>query len=290
MSRWLIVSGVVVLGLALGGGWLYARNAAQSGNARPLSRLSTGDFHSLAFSPTEPDMVFFGHHDGLLVSKDGGRTWQSTALQSADAMALAAPSANPQVMYAAGHDVFLKSTDTGQTWQPVSTNLPGTDMHGFTVDPEDANHVFAHVVGVGIFSSQDGGTTWTLLSSTVPDSTFNLAVGETAQTLHAAAGQAGLLRSTDGGRNWSAIAGVPGSGVVTIAYSPTNKRLYVTTLGNGAGLYASDDGGATWIPLGLKATLLAIAVSPQDPKHLITVNDQGDVYASRDSGLTWLNK
>ncbi|MBF8286090.1 MAG: hypothetical protein HW378_5005 [Anaerolineales bacterium] len=163
MSRWLIVSGVIVLGLALGGWWLYARNPAQSGNAQPLSRLSTRDFHSLAFSPTEPDTVFFGHHDGLLVSRDGGRTWRSTALQNADAMALAAPAANPQVMYAAGHDVFLKSTDAGQTWQPVSTNLPGTDMHGFAVDPQDASHVYTHVVGSGIFSSQDGGTTWTLL-------------------------------------------------------------------------------------------------------------------------------
>jgi len=290
MSRWLIVSGIILLGLALGGWWLYVRNPAQSGNAQPLSRLSTSDFHSLAFSPTEPDTVFFGHHGGLLVSRDGGRTWQSTALQNADAMALAAPSANPQVMYAAGHDVFLKSTDAGQTWQPVGTNLPGTDMHGFAVDPQDANHVFAHVVGSGIFDSQDGGTTWTLLSSAVPDSTFNLAVGETAQTLYAAAGQAGLLRSTDGGRNWSAITGVPGAGVVAVAHSPANKRLYVTTLGNGAGLYAFEDGGATWTPLGLKGTLLAIAVSPRDPNRLIAVSDRGDIYASRDGGLTWPNK
>lgn len=290
MSLWLIVGGIIVLGLALGGGWLYARNPAQSGNAQPLSRLSTSDFHSLAFSPTEPDTVFFGHHGGLLVSRDGGRTWQSTALQNADAMALAAPAANPQVMYAAGHDVFLKSTDGGQTWQSVNTNLPGTDMHGFAVDPQDANHVFAHVVGSGIFGSQDGGLTWTLLSPTVPDTTFNLTTGETAQTLYAAAGQAGLWRSADGGRSWSTVAGVPGGGAVALAYSPANKRLYVTTLGNGAGLYASDDGGTTWTPLGLKGTLLALAVSPQDPKRLIAVSDRGNIYASRDGGLTWPNQ
>jgi photosystem II stability/assembly factor-like uncharacterized protein len=40
----------------------------------------------------------------------------------------------------------------------------------------------------------------------------------------------------------------------------------------------------------LKGTLLAVAVSPQDPNHLIAVNDKGDIYASRDSGLTWPNK
>jgi len=81
-----------------------------------------------------------------------------------------------------------------------------------------------------------------------------------------------------------------GAGVVAVAHSPANKRLYVTTLGNGAGLYAFEDGGATWTPLGLKGTLLAIAVSPRDPNRLIAVSDRGDIYASRDGGLTWPNK
>lgn len=32
------------------------------------------DFHALAFGPTEPDVVFFGHHNGVMRSQDGGRT------------------------------------------------------------------------------------------------------------------------------------------------------------------------------------------------------------------------
>jgi photosystem II stability/assembly factor-like uncharacterized protein len=286
-----LVGGVVLLAVLALGGWLWAsRNQNLNGAAQPISRLSTNDFHSLAFSPTEPDTVFFGHHGGLLVSRDGGRTWQPTALQNADAMALAAPVADPRVMYAAGHDVFLKSTDGGATWQPVTTNLPGSDIHGFAADPQNAEHVYAHVVGFGIWDSQDGGTIWNLLSPEVPRSTFDLTVGKSSQTLYAAAGEAGLWRSEDGGKTWTPLSSVPGGGVITVTYDSTSRRLYVTTLGNESGLYASDDDGTTWRSLGLKGTLLAISLSPLDPKHILVVDEAGRVYASRDGGTTWGNQ
>jgi len=163
-ARWLIVGGIVVIALAFGG-WLWASSNSNSGGAQAISRLSTADFHSLAFSSTEADTVFFGHHNGLMISKDGGHSWRPTSLQNADAMALAASAANPQIMYAAGHNVFFKSANGGATWQSVAANLPGQDIHGFAVDPENAEVVYAHVVGfVGVFRSEDGGSTWTAMA------------------------------------------------------------------------------------------------------------------------------
>ena len=287
--RWLIAAGVALVVIA--GLWFVFSNQ-QSDNlqAQPISKLSTTDFHSLAFSVTEPETVFFGHHGGLLMSRNGGRDWEATTLNNADAMALAFPSSDPQIMYAAGHDVFFKSTDGGKSWESISTNLPGLDIHGFAVDPENASQVYAYVVGFGIFGSQDGGSTWTLLSNSAPSSTFNLAVGENAETLYAAAGQAGLWQSQDGGRTWTAVQNIPDSGAVAMAYVPANGRFYVTTFGDLAGLYVSDDNGQSWKPLGLNGTFLAVAVSTLDPDHIIVVNDQGEVFASRDGGLTWLDK
>ena len=285
-SRWLIAAGVALVVIA--GLWFVFSNQ-QSGNleVQPISKLSTTDFHSLAFSLTEPETVFFGHHGGLLVSHNGGKDWEPTILNNADAMALAFPSSDPQIMYAAGHDVFFKSTDGGETWNSVSTNLPGSDIHGFTADSENANHVYAYVVGFGIFGSEDGGSTWTLLSDSAPPSTFNLAVGENSETLYAAAGEAGLWQSQDGGRTWMLVPNVPGSGAVAMAYVPAIGHFYVSTLGDLAGLYVSDDNGQSWKPAGLNGTLLAVAVSPLDPDHIVVVNDQGEVFASRDGGITW---
>lgn len=288
-SRWLIVAGI---GLILIAGLWFVFSNQESANleAQPISKLSTADFHSLAFSPTEPETVFFGHHGGLLVSRNGGKNWEPTTLSDADAMALAVPPSDPQIMYAAGHDIFFKSTDGGKTWESVSTNLPGTDIHGFTVDPENANHVYAHVVGFGIFGSEDGGSNWTQLSDVVPNTTFNLAVGENSQTLYAAAGEAGLLHSTDGGRTWKDVSKAPGEVAIAVTYVRENNRLYVTSLVSEVGLYFSEDGGQTWSSANLNGTLLAVAVSPLDPDHILAVNDQGEVFASRNGGLTWSDK
>jgi photosystem II stability/assembly factor-like uncharacterized protein len=288
-SQWMIAIGaglIVITGL-----WLvFSNQQSDALEAQPISKLSTADFHSLAFSPTEPETVFFGHHNGLLVSHNGGKEWEPTSLENADAMALALPTSDPQIMYAAGHEVFFKSTNSGKTWEAVSTNLPGLDIHGFAANPDDANQVYAHVVGFGIFGSEDGGNNWTLLSANASPSTFNLTVGENADTLYAAATQAGLWKSQDNGRTWKVVESLPSNGAVAIAYVPANGRLYVTTVGDLAGLYASDDNGQSWKALVLKGTFLAIAISPLDPDHIIGVNDQGEVFASRDSGVSWSNE
>lgn len=288
-SRWLMAGGIALI-LIGGALFLFLNRSSENSGIRAISRLTTGDFHSLAFSPTEPETIYFGHHGGLMVSRNGGKDWESTVLNNADAMALAMPPSDPQRMYAAGHDVFFKSTDGGTTWNSVQTNLPGTDIHGFAVDPEDADHVFAHVVGFGIFGSEDGGNTWALLSDAIPSSTFNLAVGESAQILYAAAGEEGLWVSENAGETWSRLPDGPDAGVIAVTFVRANGRLYVSTLGNEAGLYVSNDGSQTWTFTGLNGTVLAMAISPLDPDHIVVVNDGGQVFASRDGGISWLDE
>lgn len=283
-APWIVGGALLAIVLA---GSLRSLRPASGSDAQGLAigRVQTQDFHSLEFSALDPETVFFGHHGGLLVSTDGGREWSAGSLQNADAMALAAPPGNPQIMYAAGHNVFFKSLDGGGSWAPVGASLPGLDIHGFAADPANADRVYAHVVGFGLFRSDNGGEDWELLTANV--AFLNLGVGESPETLYATAAQNGLFHSMDGGANWSRLAGPPGEGTIALAYDRDSDRLYVTTFGVGAGLYVSDDRGGTWTPLGLEATVMAVALSPLDPQHLIAVDDSGWVYASGDGGVTW---
>lgn len=83
------------------------------------------------------------------------------------------------------------------------------------------------------------------------------------------------------------IQNVGDPGAIVVTYVRATRRLYASTLGDLAGLYASDDNGQSWRSGGLNGTLLAIAISPLDPDHIIAINDQGEVFATRNGGLAW---
>src|SRR5581483_4252510 len=138
-----------------------AARPSASGQPAGLQRLTTikaADYHSLTFSPTDSDILFFGHHNGIMRSTDGGRSWSAVVDRpNFDAMNLVTNPAAPQVLWMAGHNVFFKSTDSGSSWEPVTTNLPGLDLHAFATSSADPNTLYAFAVGFGLFKSSNAG-------------------------------------------------------------------------------------------------------------------------------------
>lgn len=261
-------------------------------DSRALAVLETADFHSLAFSPDGSDVVFFGHHNGMMRSDDGGRTWRPVvARPNFDAMALAIHPAEPARIYAAGHNVFTVSPDRGATWQPVRHNLPYDDIHGFALSPEDPNRLYAFVVGHSLFVSADGGRTWNLLSTGLPHDVMALAVaGSEPEVLFAGSLSTGVLKSEDGGRTWRPVNGGLGSlRVMALAVGRgTPGTVYA---GTDDGLYRSDD-GESWRRLPFPGrNAVVVAVHPADPNLILAVEaagrQQGRLYRSRDGGLSW---
>lgn len=288
-NRWwiagaLVVATVVALGLAVAS-WRSAPDGA-------LATLQTTDFHALALDPTTSRVAFFGHHNGVLRTDDGGRTWRPLVERSNfDAMSLVVTRANAQRLYLAGHDVFQMSLDGGVTWQPVAHDLPGTDIHGFAVSPDDPDRLYALVVGQGALRSVDGGRTWSPLGGGLPgDVTAMASSGGAPEVLYASSGRAGVLRSDDGGASWARTSTVPGSrGVMALAADPAAQQTVYA--GTEEGLARSADGGRSWSTLSFPArNVVAIAVSPSDPNVVLTIavsNRRGLVFRSEDGGRTW---
>lgn len=255
-----------------------------SSEARPISTLYTSDFHSLAFSPQDPDAVYFGHHNGLMISEDGGYTWQSWLNQrNWDAMGLAV---SEGAFYVAGHDIFFKSADW-KNWEPLRHNLPGTDIHGFAADPDNPQVLYAFVVGYGLYTSNDGGSVWQSAGAKLPQGIMALAVtAGTPKAIIAGDMQSGLLRSTDNGATWSKVAGgFAGKYATGVAAAPKTPGLLYA--GSNQGLFRSNDAGATWLPLSLGVEAMGIAVSPTDGQIVLVVDAKGQVYRSEDGGASW---
>lgn len=120
-----------------------------------------------------------------------------------------------------------------------------------------------------------------------------------------------IYRSTDGGGHWSSLNATPRhpaqrhvpslKSIWHLAWAPEGRRLYAGI--DPAGLFASDDHGASWCDFpalnthttcsawepsrGLFA-LHSICIDRQDPAHLVVAISAGGVYRSHDAGASWI--
>lgn len=242
--------------------------------------LNTADVHALAFAPDDSQHIYFGHHDGLLESRDGGRSWRPASLSGSDAMNVKASDGGR--IQIAGHDVFLESTDGGATWQPIPSDLPGLDLHAFALDPTDPDHAWTFAVGFGLFETTDAGRHWELRQ---PGNWGYLTTYRNgAGTALVAVGPEGLVRSHDAGASWEPLTypGAPLAG--GIAAAADGAALYAAT---SAGLRRSTDQGQTWSATGFERVALALAVAPHDPMDVALVDNATRFYRSPDGGATW---
>jgi photosystem II stability/assembly factor-like uncharacterized protein len=245
----------------------------------PWATLGTEDVHALAFAGDDADHIFFGHHDGLLESRDGGRTWVPTALQGSDAMQVSTASGTR--IQIAGHEVYMESTDGGVTWQPVPNDLPGLDLHAFTSDPADADHAWAFAVEFGLFETRDAGRSW---ESIQPGNWGALTAYRDGDiTVLVAISPDGFASSRDSGSRWTLI-GYPGPLTGGLAASADGSMLYAATVN---GLRRSTDHGATWENTTFEGIALSVAVGPKAPTDVIVVDTDTRFYRSPDGGATW---
>src|SRR5437867_13301072 len=68
--------GALVVILLIGVSFLSQRSSNGNSNSGAISVLQAPDYHALAFSPDDPNEMFFGYHNGIKRINDGGRTWQ----------------------------------------------------------------------------------------------------------------------------------------------------------------------------------------------------------------------
>ncbi len=221
-----------------------------------------------------------------------------------------------------------RSADGGKSWKNMG--LKGSDRIGrILVDPRNENVVWVAANGPlytrggerGLYKTTNGGKTWTRVlegandttgavdvqldptSSNVVYATMWDRIREPDRRLYTGVGS-GAFKSTDGGKTWARIGGPslasnPLLGRLGITVAPSDpNRVYIlasTEAGLTAGLYRSDDGGATFTP-GVDLPLVTggfvyawwfgrVYVDPKDPDHVFATGV--NMSESTDGGLTF---
>lgn len=235
------------------------------GNIR-LGAAPSGTVFAVNVSSKNPSHVLAGtQNDGLLLSKDAGKTWNRVGTPPQAGSSAFDPT-NPEIIYGAFmKDGIHKSIDGGKTWTPSSEGIDkGIEIAEVVVSPTNPQDVYAigSVSWNGKFyRSEDGGTTWKSSSRLKVD----LAANPTLDNIFG--GMSALSAPTN------------------IAINPRDgKELFISA--NWRCPY-STDGGVTWTERDAGADISVITdVRFHKDKIYVTVMDEGTLV-SDSAGKTW---
>lgn len=119
------------------------------------------DFHSLAVSAVNPDIVY-GFFKGLQRSFDAGLTWDWTE-SKIQPYSLSTDPQDENIVYAATAVGVMVSRDRGDTWKNLSEELRG-EVSVFSMSPNGTEALtFSQALG-GLGKSMDAGLTWERVS------------------------------------------------------------------------------------------------------------------------------
>jgi photosystem II stability/assembly factor-like uncharacterized protein len=177
---------------------------------------------------------------GVIVSRDGGTSWQRAVdenLRDMCVIDLAVVPNNVQTVYAAAVSGLFKTTDGGTTWTVLNGLPEGETVRAVAVDPADTQHVLAGVEGLGVYSSTDGGGTWqpSYAGLEANNSLHDIVFDPTnSQVVYTSDHFSGVYRSIDGGLTWVQINdGLRTRSVNGLSISTDGQHLYAATDGEG---------------------------------------------------------
>jgi photosystem II stability/assembly factor-like uncharacterized protein len=207
--------------------------------------------------PQSDPTVFAGTDQGLLRSRDGGRTFSPTALKGVAVHRVEWP--GPALVVACDQGVLV-STDEGGSFSGPGAGLPPGAVRAivlssyFAADPV----AFAAPESGGVYRSSDGGATWKasgLAGEVVSDFVW------LGPFLYAA-GENGFHRSQDAGASWSRLSASPGS-PRRLLFPLAPAAGLEAFLATGQGLFRTPDAGEHWEPAGFQGSeVLTVGTFP----------------------------
>ena len=323
---------VMYVGVGSGGVW-KTENAGTT--FEPIFDDETSySIGSVAIDPSAPDVIWVGtgenvggRHvgfgDGIYKSTDGGRSWTNMGLQASEHLStiVVHPTDGDVVWVAAqgplwspgGERGVYKTTDGGESWTKVLGEGEWTGATDLLLDPRNPDRLYAATwdrhrtvaaylgggPGSGLHVSEDGGESWTELTTGLPSSNMGkigLALSpQNPDRVYAAIEldrtTGGVFMSEDRGRSWrkmsDAVSGGTGPHYYQELYASPHHEGRLFLVSNY--MLVSEDHGATFEQMNVDNKHVddhAVAFRPSDPDYVIIGTD-GGLYESFDDTDTW---
>ncbi len=206
--------------------------------------------------------------------------------------------ANPSVMYAGGVSGGVwKTLNGGASWAPLNDFLASIQIGSLAMDPNDSQTIWIGTGegviggsprGDGVFVSNDGGATFSQLSSTTGnafDYVNRIVFAPGSSTTAMVATNSGLFLTEDAGNTMQQMLSLR---IFDVEYDPTDAMKVVCSASNQ--VRTSVDGGATWqTATGISpgGGRVEIAIAPSNSSIVYASVANSGLYRSDDGGATF---
>jgi photosystem II stability/assembly factor-like uncharacterized protein len=180
-----------------------------------IGRLSGNDLRFVRLPDPPPTVVSFAvgmdgtvfagtMSDGMLLSADGGETWQSSNAGLFDHDVRGVATLEEGVILSATSTGLFRSGNGGRRWSPFG-DLPDLAPVNALASVE-IGVLFAAVESMGLWHSRDGGARWTRIAPDQVPAEIDLIAVSPVDRLVGITGATGAFRSADNGKIWSPSA------------------------------------------------------------------------------------
>ncbi|MFH1196327.1 MAG: FlgD immunoglobulin-like domain containing protein [bacterium] len=290
--------------IASDGGIFKSTDAGQTWKHKN-NGISTIQLYGIASHPTNRNIIIGGSQDnGNFRTLDRGQTnWELTTTGDGQRCFFDHTNSNI-VYYSIQYGALYKSTAGGgfNTVYEISPDYGSNDNAYWTVPffmhPTDHNIIYT--ASHKLWRSTNGGTNWTPISSTFPNSINSLHQNKAFPEVMVLCSGGNftpnpvIAVSTDEGVNWTNVsANIPGPGrfVPCVKTHPyLRNTIYLVRSGFGSGkIYQSSDLGANWTDISGDLPDIPhsdLIIDPKFPGYLYIANDLG-VFQTTNNGTHW---
>ena len=236
--------------------------------------------------PGPPIRVVAAVERGLLLSENGGRTWESVGPAAEDGqMSLLYHDEAEGVLYAVRSDgALFASTDGGTTWEEAGA-VPASGALLALARADLPGEFFVLVEGSGLYVGNPRHGTWQGITGGDVHAVASLSDGT---WLFVCTG-AGVAASEARGTPWMLLQGSPPGGKTIAAVPGSDPTKTALVVGTPDGLWTSPDSGATWRKPDMPAPggISAVARDPERRDRLYAATGTGLLFESGNRGAEW---
>ena len=232
--------------------------------------------HSLAISPSHPNVMYAEDGGFLMRTLDGGVSWARRSARPSSYDIFTTDLRDPSTLYVSiPAEGLFRSTDGGATFTRLEGQSRLPDFDAFAIDPTDTRRLYVAAGTDSIFRSNDGGSTWQRISRRLPrEDVLDLETVPGGSRVYLGLSHRGFYRSTDRGQHWAqSNRQLVAAGIPALAADPFAPRTAYAGTWRG-GVWRTTDGGWHWAQHGLSGRIVfGFAFDPKRPRRMYAAAD-----------------